>query len=140
MDRQRRLLRVAAAVLAVGLVLIAVPAQAQDAAATAYTIEVQDVSGLEPGGSAPATFSFVNTGTEAPEHGLLVQFVSERVVTTGEYTNVSLAIDFLIADDAVSNDGATGGSLAAIGLAGAGTLAAGALLLAFLRRRTLRNL
>ncbi|MEU5875461.1 hypothetical protein AB0A73_28345 [Glycomyces sp. NPDC047369] len=87
MDRQRRLLRAAIAVLAAfaAVAMAAAPAQAQGAAA--YTIEAEDVTGLVPGGTAPATLKFVNSGTAAPEHGIIVQFVSEYLVTTGDYAN-----------------------------------------------------
>lgn len=83
-DRQRRLLRAAIAAAA-AVAMGAAPVQAQGA--SAYTVQAEDVSGLEPGGSAPATLKFVNSGTAAPQHGVFIEFVSERVRTTGDYAN-----------------------------------------------------
>jgi len=87
MDRQRRLLRIAAAVVAAGLVLVAVPAQAQDDPAT-YTLQVEDMAGVEPGASFTSTLKFRYDGATAPEHGVQLTFTSGRyLTTTADYAN-----------------------------------------------------
>jgi LPXTG-motif cell wall-anchored protein len=81
----RRTLHLGAAVLA-ALTAVAAPAQAQGE--SPYTLQVEDVAGVEPGTSFTTGLTFAYTGATPPEHGVHLTFASSGPLeTTADYAN-----------------------------------------------------